>query len=93
MRVSYRNPQADAWFESLLQNPAAFPFRFSYDGILIQGFPFPCLSRRRERNEDRESAEICFQKDESLYVTLQCAHDHDFGVSERSPAAFLSVSG
>ena len=82
MRVSYQNPQADAWFESLLQNPAAFPFRFSYDGATIQGFPFPRVSQRVERNGDRESAEFCFQKDENLYITLKCAHDFDFGVSE-----------
>lgn len=82
MRASYRNPQADAWFDGILQNPAAFPFRFSCNGEAIRGFPFPCVSRRRDKNGDRESAEFCFQKDENLYITLKCAHDFDFGVSE-----------
>ena len=85
MRVSYRNPQADAWFTSVLQNPAAFPFRFSYDGAPIQGFPeraFTLVSKSVDRTRDRKTAEICFRKDENLYVTLRCAHDFEFGVSE-----------
>lgn len=82
MRVSYKNSQADAWFEWVLQNPAAFPFRFCYDGAMIQGFPFTAVSQSIERNGDRINAGICFQKDENLYIRLKCAHDLDFGVSE-----------
>ncbi|MBR4537280.1 MAG: alpha-galactosidase [Clostridia bacterium] len=85
MRVSYRNPQADAWFQGVLENPGTFPFRFSYNGASIQGFSgsvFSRVSQSMERKGDRRAAEICFRKDENLYVTLKCAHDYDFGVSE-----------
>ena len=85
MRVSYRNPQADAWFQGILEDPAAFPFRFTYDGAPVRGFPggaFTRVSQSMERKGDRRTAEICFQKDENLYVTLKCAHDDDYGVTE-----------
>ena len=85
MGVSYRNPKADEWFHHILQNLADFPFRFCYDGERIQGFPdgvFTLVSRDEKRDGDRETVALCFQKDENLFVTLRCAHDFDFSVTE-----------
>ncbi len=85
MRVSYRNPRADAWHEMILKNPAAFPFRFSYGGNLIQGFPdsvFTRVDQRVQREDGRETTEICWQKDDALFVTLRCAHYEAYGVTE-----------
>ncbi|MBR6184691.1 MAG: alpha-galactosidase [Clostridia bacterium] len=85
MRVSYRNPQADAWHKAILKDPAAFPFRFSYGGQLIQGFPggaFTLADKSVRREGGRETAEICWQKDDALFVTLRCAYYEAYGVSE-----------
>ena len=85
MRVSYRNPQADAWYDKVLSDPAAFPFRFSCGGRPIRGFPrdvFTCVDRRVLREDGRETTEICLRKDDALYVTLRCAHYERYGVSE-----------
>ena len=85
MSVSYRNPQADAWYRSILQNPAGFPFRFTYDGEPVQGFPDGVFSRIEEksvREDGREITEICWKKDAALYITLRCVHDFLYGVTE-----------
>ncbi len=79
------NPQADAWFEAILRNPALFPFRFSYGNRLIQGFPdseFSCAEKRVRREENREIADLCFRKDDALFVSLRFVHDMLYGVSE-----------
>ncbi|MBR5110237.1 MAG: alpha-galactosidase [Clostridia bacterium] len=85
MRVSYRNPEADAWFDGILRDPACFPFRFVYDGEPVRGFSqdvFLSSGISRERSADKETAELCFRKDENLYVTLRCTHYFEFGVTE-----------
>ena len=85
MNVSYQNPGADAWFDGILRDPARFPFRFFYDGEPVRGFSKDeILSSgiNRERYDDKETAELCFRKDENLYVTLRCTHYFDFGVTE-----------
>ena len=85
MRPSYENLQADAWYESILEKPETFPFQFTLDGETIRGFPggtFTRVSENREKSGDREQAEICFQRDENLFVTLRCAHYPLYGVTE-----------
>ncbi len=85
MGVSYRNPEADAWYASILRDPASFPFRFVYDGVPIRGFPgdaFTLVDQKTEKDERAERAQICWRKDEALYVTLRCAHYFLYGVTE-----------
>ncbi len=85
MRVSYRNPEADKWYEAILKDPAAFPFCFSYGGQLVRGFPdslFTRVGKSVRREEDRETTELCWQKDDALFVTLRCSHYPLYGVSE-----------
>lgn len=85
MSVSYRNPQADAWHEAILNDPTAFPFRFTYGGRLIQGFPadvFTCVEKTVHQEEGMETANILWRKDDALFVTLRCSHYPLYGVSE-----------
>ena len=85
MPVSYRDPRADAWYEAILRDPAAFPFRFTYGGRPIQGFPssmFACTGRTVRREAGRETTQIDLQMDEILSVTLRCSHYEMYGVSE-----------
>lgn len=85
MRLSYENPQADAWHDTILRDPALFPFRFTYGGRVIQGFPaglFTCVEKSRRQEDGRDTAEICFRKDDALFVTLRCAHYPRYGVTE-----------
>ena len=85
MRISYRNPLADTWYRSILEDPASFPFRFSCGGSTVRGFPsneFTRLDTRRRQERGRETTEIIWQKDDALFVTVVCAHDPLYGVSE-----------
>lgn len=85
MPVSYRNPRAGAWHKAVLDNPASFPFRFSCSGRLIQGFPdsvFTRMDQSVRRENGRQVTETCFRKDDCLFVTLRCAYDEEYGVSE-----------
>ncbi len=85
MPVSYRNPRAGAWHKAVLDNPASFPFRFSCGGRLIQGFPdsvFTRMDQSVRRENGRQVTEICFRKDDCLFITLRCAYDEEYGVSE-----------
>ncbi len=85
MRVSYQNPEADAWYAAMLEEPAGFPFRFCYGDKVIRGFPdtvFTCVDKRVRRESGRETTEICWQKDYALFVTLRCSHYALYGVSE-----------
>ena len=85
MRVSYQNPQADAWYQNVLNDPAAFPFRFFYDGQPVQGFSDSVFTRVEQsvsQEDGKETAEICWQKDGALFVTLRCAHYALYGVTE-----------
>ena len=74
MQVSYQNPQAAAWHRAVLDNPAAFPFRFSCGGRIIHGFPeseFARVDQSEHREGSRLVTEIVFQKDDCLFVTLR----------------------
>ena len=85
MLTSCRNPEADAWYRAVLHDPAAFPFRFSYGGRPVQGFPeslFSCVGKTTVSGDDTETSEICWRMDDVLFVTLCCTHDARFGVSE-----------
>ena len=85
MRVSYQNPQADAWYEGILRDPASFPFQFCYGGHLLRGFAedqFTRVAQAIRREEGRETADLTFRKDDALFVTLRCAHHPRYGVSE-----------
>ena len=85
MRVSYQNPQADAWYEGILRDPASFPFQFCYGGHLLRGFAedqFTRVAQAIRREEGRETADLTFRKDDALFVTLRCAHYPRYGVSE-----------
>ena len=85
MRVCYRNPQADAWYESIVKDPAGFPFRFSCGGRLIRGFPDSVFTRIGTavcRESGKETAEIQWRKDEALFVTLRCTHYAEYGITE-----------
>ncbi len=85
MGVSYRNPEADAWYASILRRPASFPFRFVYDGEILQGFPassFTLVDRKTEKDDGAERTEICWRKDSALSVTLRCAHYFSYGATE-----------
>lgn len=85
MQVSYQNPQAAAWHRAVLDNPAAFPFRFSCGGRIIHGFPeseFARVDQSEHREGGRLVTEIVFQKDDCLFVTLRCAFYGEYGISE-----------
>ena len=85
MPVSYRNPRAGAWHKAVLEDPASFPFRFSCGGRLIQGFPdsvFTRVDQSIRRENGRQVTETCFRKDDCLFITLRCAYDEEYGVSE-----------
>ena len=85
MPVSYRNPRAGAWHKAVLEDPASFPFRFSCGGRLIQGFPDSVFTRVDQcvrRENGRQVTETCFRKDDCLFITLRCAYDEEYGVSE-----------
>ena len=85
MRVSYRNPRAEAWHEAILKDPASFPFRFSCGGRLIQGFPDSVFTRvdQSVRVENGiQVTEFCWRKDDCLFVTLRCSFYEEYGVSE-----------
>ena len=85
MPVSYRNPRAGAWHKAVLEDPASFPFRFSCGGRLIRGFPDSVFTRVDQcvrRENGRQVTETCFRKDDCLFVTLRCAYDEEYGVSE-----------
>ena len=85
MRVSYRNPEADAWYKSIVKHPADFPFRFTYGGAVLRGFPdglFTRVSQKTENDGEKETAEICWKKDEALFVSLRCVHYFLYGVTE-----------
>ena len=85
MHVSYRNAQADAWHEAILENPASFPFRFYYGGRPIRGFPdseFLCVEKSVRREDEKVRTEITWRKDGALFVTLHCTHYTLYGVTE-----------
>ncbi len=85
MRVSYRNPRADAWYRAVLDDPASFPFRFTYGGRTIAGFPeseFVRTGCEITREEGKETAEMIWRKGDGLVVTLRCSHYASYGVSE-----------
>lgn len=85
MPVSYRNPRAGAWHKAVLEDPASFPFRFSCGGRLIRGFPDSVFTRVDQcvrRENGRQVTETCFRKDDCLFITLRCAYDEEYGVSE-----------
>ena len=85
MPVSFRNPEADAWHEAILKDPALFPFRFCCGGRPIRGFPeseFTRVSKSVRREKDRETAEFLWRRDDALFVTLVCSHYPLYGVTE-----------
>ncbi len=82
--TSYRNPRADAWFESVLNDPEGFPFRFTCGGRLIRGFPgaeFEPVDKTVRREESGVTADFLWRKGD-LFVALRCAHYTKYGVSE-----------
>ena len=85
MNTNYRNPQADAWYRSVIDNPASFPFSFTYDGNSYTGFApehFTLLSRNVTMEGDKEAATLVFALNDSLTVTLECAHWFTHGSTE-----------
>ena len=85
MNTNYRNPQADAWYRSVIDNPASFPFSFSYDGNSYTGFApehFTLLSRNVTVEGDKEAATLVFALNDTLTVTLECAHWFTHGSTE-----------
>ena len=85
MKQNYRNPQADAWFRGIIDDPAAFPFSFTYNGEQYKGFSpgqFTLLSREVTYADDKEDAVLCFRKDDTLTATVYCTHHFTHGSTE-----------
>lgn len=85
MERNYRNPQADAWYHSIIDDPAAFPFSFTYDGMRYDGFApahFTQLSRTVTAEGEKETAELVFALADTLTVTLLCTHHFTHGSTE-----------
>ena len=85
MKQNYRNPQADAWYRSIINDPAAFPFSFTCGSVRYDGFSpehFTLLSREVTAADGKEDAVLRFRKDGTLTVTVYCTHHFTHGSTE-----------
>ncbi|MBO4298246.1 MAG: alpha-galactosidase, partial [Clostridia bacterium] len=85
MTRDYRNAQADLWYRRIIENPAEFPFAFSYDGARFEGFPagaFEPVSRETREEDGAQVTELCWRHDEALFVMLRCAHYPLYGATD-----------
>ena len=81
----YFNPNADRWFEGIIEDLSSFPFSFVYGGELIKGFSpynFTLIDKTTERIGDKESTTFAFLFKDGITVTLKTVHYYDFGASE-----------
>lgn len=78
----YKNPQADAWYLSLKNDPSKLPFSFTYNGIHHQGFSADALlSQETTQKKDCETTEFRFQLD-CLTATVTLSHYYNHGATE-----------
>ncbi len=82
MKSSYRNPQATAWYRKTAEDPADFPFYYTYRGEEHHGFAgLPLLSHESSRTDKREDNVYRYALD-TLVFTLIFTHYPTYGVSE-----------
>ena len=82
---NYSSPQADAWYQSLIQNPENIPFSFVYDNELFHGFPaehFALLDKTTERSGSKETTLFSYAFKNILTVLVKVSHYFSHGVTE-----------
>lgn len=81
----YVNPETDVWYRAQLDNPANFPFSFTYNGIRYDGFSsgaFREIIRHTVSDEKKETNELICIFSDGLQVTLQTSYYPAYGAAE-----------
>ncbi len=82
MLKDYQNPQATAWFHTMAEDPANFPFYYTYRGKAHRGFGDLTLLSHDTTKTDKREDHVYRYGLESLVITLLFTHYPAYGASE-----------
>jgi len=82
--VKYKNNKSDLQYQFLIEHPESFPFSFKYNGKKYEGFgkDFSLISSNVEKGDSKTTNTFCFRLDETLQISLKCAHYENYGATE-----------